>query len=93
MKGPVKDRLGLGLYDRMGDERFFPTVGTAVEGYLAGVGHGVGRLGGASRGPERSGGPDRPNAPPGRGDLGRSADARRTVEGPMRNHPAATRNR
>jgi high affinity sulfate transporter 1 len=35
MKGPVKDRLRrYGLYDQVGDERFFPTVGTAVDGYL-----------------------------------------------------------
>jgi len=34
-KGPVKDRLRrYGLYDQIGDERFFPTVGTAVNGYL-----------------------------------------------------------
>jgi len=35
LKGPVKDRLRrYGLYDQVGDERFFPTVGTAVDGYL-----------------------------------------------------------
>jgi high affinity sulfate transporter 1 len=35
MKGPVKDRLrAYGLYDRIGDERFFPTIGTAVKGYV-----------------------------------------------------------
>jgi high affinity sulfate transporter 1 len=35
MKGPVKDRLrDYGLYDRVGDDRFFPTIGTAVNGYL-----------------------------------------------------------
>jgi MFS superfamily sulfate permease-like transporter len=34
-KGPVKDRLrDYGLYERIGDERFFPTVGTAVNGYV-----------------------------------------------------------
>ena len=31
MKGPVKDRLRrYGLYDRIGDERFYPTLGRAV---------------------------------------------------------------
>ncbi|MGZ8630754.1 MAG: SulP family inorganic anion transporter [Actinomycetota bacterium] len=35
MKGPGKDRLrAFGLYERVGDERFFPTIGTAVNGYL-----------------------------------------------------------
>ena len=35
MKGPVKDRLrAYGLYGRVGDERFFPTIGTAVNGYV-----------------------------------------------------------
>jgi len=35
LKGPVKDRLrSYGLYDRLGDERFFTTVGAAVHGYL-----------------------------------------------------------
>jgi high affinity sulfate transporter 1 len=35
MKGPVKDRLRrYGLYDQVGSEHFFPTVGTAVDGYL-----------------------------------------------------------
>jgi MFS superfamily sulfate permease-like transporter len=39
MKGPVKDRLRrYGLYDQVGDERFFPTVGTAVDGYLRATG-------------------------------------------------------
>ncbi len=41
MKGPVKDRLkAYGLYERVGDERFFPTIGTAVDGYVqtSGVG-------------------------------------------------------
>jgi high affinity sulfate transporter 1 len=38
-KGPVKDRLRrYGLYDQVGDERFFPTVGTAVDGYLRATG-------------------------------------------------------
>jgi high affinity sulfate transporter 1 len=38
-KGPVKDRLRrYGLYDQIGDERFFPTVGTAVNGYLRATG-------------------------------------------------------
>ena len=35
LKGPVKDRLrGYGLYDRIGDRRFFPTLGTAINAYL-----------------------------------------------------------
>jgi high affinity sulfate transporter 1 len=39
MKGPVKDRLRrYGLYDQVGDERFFPTVGTAVTGYRRATG-------------------------------------------------------
>jgi high affinity sulfate transporter 1 len=35
MKGPVKDGLRLyGLYDRLGDDRFYPTIGSAVRGYV-----------------------------------------------------------
>ena len=35
LKGPVKDRLrSYGLYDRLGDDRFFATLGTAINGYL-----------------------------------------------------------
>ncbi len=35
LKGPVKDRLrSYGLYERLGDDRFFATVGSAVSGYL-----------------------------------------------------------
>jgi MFS superfamily sulfate permease-like transporter len=35
LKGPVKDRLrNYGLYDRIGKDRFFPTLGTAIDGYL-----------------------------------------------------------
>ena len=35
LKGPVKDRLrDYGLYDRIGGDRFFPTLGTAIDGYL-----------------------------------------------------------
>ncbi|HEU4400154.1 MAG TPA: sulfate permease [Actinomycetota bacterium] len=35
LKGPVKDRLRrYGLLAAVGEDRFFPTVGTAVEGYL-----------------------------------------------------------
>jgi high affinity sulfate transporter 1 len=35
LKGPVKDRLRrYGLYDRIGDGRFFPTLGTAIDGYV-----------------------------------------------------------
>ena len=37
MKGHVKDRLrGYGVYQRLGDTCFHPTVGTAVRAYLAG---------------------------------------------------------
>jgi MFS superfamily sulfate permease-like transporter len=36
LKGPVKDRLrDYDLYDRIGDARFFPTLGTAIDAYLA----------------------------------------------------------
>jgi MFS superfamily sulfate permease-like transporter len=36
LKDPVKDRLRrYGLYQRLGDEAYFPTVGTAVDGYVA----------------------------------------------------------
>lgn len=39
LKGPVKDRLRrYRLYDRIGDDRFFPTLGTAIDGYLAASG-------------------------------------------------------
>lgn len=39
LKGPVKDRLRrYELYDRLGDDRFFPTLGTAINGYLAATG-------------------------------------------------------
>ena len=39
MKGPVKDRLRrYGLYAQVGSEHFFPTVGTAVDGYLRATG-------------------------------------------------------
>jgi high affinity sulfate transporter 1 len=39
LKGPVKDRLRCyGLYERIGDDRFFPTLGTAIDGYLAATG-------------------------------------------------------
>ena len=39
LKGPVKDRLrSYGLYDRIGDDRFFPTLGTAIDGYLLATG-------------------------------------------------------
>jgi high affinity sulfate transporter 1 len=35
MKDPVKDRLKrYGLFDRFGDDHFYPTVGTAVDAYL-----------------------------------------------------------
>jgi high affinity sulfate transporter 1 len=39
LKGPVKDRLRrYGLYDQVGDDRFFPTVGTAVDAYVHATG-------------------------------------------------------
>jgi MFS superfamily sulfate permease-like transporter len=39
MKGPVKDRLRrYGLYAQIGEDRFFPTIGTAVNGYLRATG-------------------------------------------------------
>jgi hypothetical protein len=39
LKGPVKDRLRRdGLFDAIGPDRFFPTVGTAVDGYVADTG-------------------------------------------------------
>ena len=39
LKGPVKDRLrDYDLYERIGDERFFPTLGTAISAYLAQTG-------------------------------------------------------
>ncbi len=35
LKGPVKDRLRrYGLYGRIGDEHFYPTLGTATSGYV-----------------------------------------------------------
>jgi high affinity sulfate transporter 1 len=39
LKDPVKDRLKrYGLFDHLGAEAFFPTIGTAVDGYLAATG-------------------------------------------------------
>ena len=39
LKGPVKDRLrAYGLFDKIGDARFFPTLGTAINAYLAETG-------------------------------------------------------
>jgi high affinity sulfate transporter 1 len=39
LKGPVKDRLRrYGLFDQVGPDRFYPTVGTAVDGYLEATG-------------------------------------------------------
>jgi len=39
LKGPVKDRFErYGLFAAVGSERFFPTVGTAVDGYIAASG-------------------------------------------------------
>jgi MFS superfamily sulfate permease-like transporter len=35
MKGPVKDKMKrFGLFERLGEKAFFPTVGAAVSGYL-----------------------------------------------------------
>ncbi len=39
LKGPVKDRLhSYGIYDKIGDDRMFATLGSAVDGYLAATG-------------------------------------------------------
>jgi high affinity sulfate transporter 1 len=39
VKGPVKDRLQrYGLFDAIGPDRFFPTIGTAVNGYIDATG-------------------------------------------------------
>jgi high affinity sulfate transporter 1 len=39
VKGPVKDRLRrYGLFQAIGADRFFPTVGTAVDGYVEATG-------------------------------------------------------
>jgi high affinity sulfate transporter 1 len=39
LKGPVKDRLRTyGLYDRIGDEHFYPTLGRATSAYVAATG-------------------------------------------------------
>jgi high affinity sulfate transporter 1 len=39
LKGPVKDRLQrYGLFDAVGADHFFPTVGTAVDGYITATG-------------------------------------------------------
>jgi len=39
MKDPVRDRLRrYGLYDQVGADRFFPTVGTAVDAYVRATG-------------------------------------------------------
>jgi hypothetical protein len=39
LKDPVRDRLKrYGLYDAIGPDRFFPTIGTAVDGYLQATG-------------------------------------------------------
>ncbi len=39
LKGRVKDRLRrYGLYERIGDAHVFPTLGTAIDGYLAATG-------------------------------------------------------
>ena len=35
LKGPVKDRLrAYGLYDRIGDDYIFPTIGSATSAYV-----------------------------------------------------------
>jgi MFS superfamily sulfate permease-like transporter len=39
LKGPAKDRLRrYGLFTHLGEHRFYPTVGTAVSGYVAATG-------------------------------------------------------
>ena len=39
LKGPVKDRLRrYGLFEAVGPDRFYPTVGTAVDGYVEATG-------------------------------------------------------
>ncbi|MGH3101400.1 MAG: sodium-independent anion transporter, partial [Thermoleophilia bacterium] len=39
LKGPVKDRLRrYGLYDAIGPDHFFPTIGTAVNAYVTATG-------------------------------------------------------
>jgi high affinity sulfate transporter 1 len=39
LKGPVKDRLQrYGLFEAVGPDRFYPTVGTAVDGYVEATG-------------------------------------------------------
>jgi high affinity sulfate transporter 1 len=39
LKGPVKDRLRrYGLFEAVGPDRFFPTIGTAVDGYVEATG-------------------------------------------------------
>jgi MFS superfamily sulfate permease-like transporter len=39
LKGPVKDRLRrYGLFDAVGPDRFYPTLGTAVDGYIEDTG-------------------------------------------------------
>ena len=49
MKGHVKDRLrSYGVYERLGDASFHPTVGMAVRAYLFAP-RSVGRLGGRGR--------------------------------------------
>jgi MFS superfamily sulfate permease-like transporter len=39
LKGPVRDRLrSYGLHERVCEDRFYPTLGTAITGYLAATG-------------------------------------------------------
>jgi MFS superfamily sulfate permease-like transporter len=39
LKGPVKDTLrSYGLLDRIGEDHLFPTIGTAVDGYVSATG-------------------------------------------------------
>ena len=46
LKGPVKDRLrSYGLYHRLGDDRFYATLGTAINGYLDALRRRLGGLG------------------------------------------------
>ena len=51
LKDPVKDRLRrYGLYDRLGDDAFFPSVGTSVDGYV--VASGIDWVDWEERGPD-----------------------------------------
>ena len=38
MKDPVKDKLGLGVFDQFGEDAFFPTIGSAVDTHVKRLG-------------------------------------------------------